>query len=97
MKAIPAILVAVLALSSLALAGDCGAPKQPASAPPVCACCEKMKAAAPTLEQLVANAKTAKDDQLLDALVAVLNKLVEERKAAQGSATPAAAPEGHQH
>ncbi len=55
-------------------------------------------AAAPNLDQLLATAKEAKGDQLLDALAAVLNKLIEERKAGQPSPTPsAAAPPAHQH
>ena len=96
-------LFAIFALPGFALAGDCCAPKPPPASPPACTCCEKMKSAAvaPTLEQLIANAKTAKDDQLLDALAAVLNRLIQERKTAQGAAPAAleapAAPPGHQH
>lgn len=97
-------LTLAVAVSSMALAADesgkcCAMPKpQP---PPSCCCCAKMQkadtAAEPNLDQLLANAKEAKGDQLLDALAAVLNKLIEDRKTAQPGATPGAAPQGHQH
>jgi len=95
-----------VAVSSMALAADepgkcCAMPKpQP---PPSCCCCAKMQktdvaAAAPSLDQLLSNAKEAKGDQLLDALAAVLNRLIEERKAVQPSPAPgAAASPAHQH
>jgi hypothetical protein len=70
--------------------------KEPA--PAGCCCCAKMQskpetAKATDMEALIEEMKTAKGDQLLDSLAAVLNKLIEERKAAQ--AAPAAP--GHQH
>jgi hypothetical protein len=70
--------------------------KEPA--PPGCCCCAKMQskpdaAKATDIETLIEQMKTAKGDQLLDSLAAVLNKLIEERKAGQ----PAAGASGHQH
>ncbi len=53
--------------------------------------------AKPSIEQLLSDAKDAKGDQRLDALAAVLKKLIEERNAAKAGSTPAAAPQGHQH
>lgn len=95
----------IVAVSSIALAADepakcCEKPK-PEPAASGC-CCMKMQKVATTesktsLDQLLAKAKDAKDDQLLDALAAVLNKLIDERKAAKSGAAPAAAPEAHQH
>lgn len=97
-----------VAAASTAFAADesgtakCCAPPKP-QPPPSCCCCAKMQKktdvaeAPPSLDQLLANAKDAKGDQLLDALAAVLNKLVEERKAAQSGSAPAPAPQEHKH
>jgi len=66
-----------------------------------CCCCCKMKsqtaAAQPTVDELLAKAKEAKGDDLLDALSAVIKKLIEERKAPASSSAPDTAPQGHQH
>ncbi len=66
-----------------------------------CCCCCKMKSqsavAQPTLDELLAKAKDAKGEDLLNALSAIINKLVEERKAGQPSGAPTAVPQGHQH
>ena len=69
---------------------------------PGCCCSRQMQkteaaAAEPSLDQLLSNVKDAKGDQLLDALAAVLNKLIDERKAAPPGSAPVTPPQGHQH
>lgn len=103
MKTMFAIFAAITAaVSTVAFAADepgkcCDKPKPEPTAS--CCCCAKAQkaAASPTLEQLVATAKDAKGDQLLEALGALINKLIEERKGMQPSPAPGAAPQGHQH
>ena len=93
-------LLTAFSLSSLAAdaPGGCCAMMKKEPAPPPACCCMKMaakpEAAAPDMDALVDQIKTAKGDQLLDTLAAVLNKLIEERKATQGK--PAEAP-AHVH
>lgn len=41
--------------------------------------------------------QTAKSDETLEALVAILNKLIQEHKAAQATPDVDAAPQEHQH
>ena len=104
MKTYPAALSLLAAFSLPSLAADapggcCAMMKKEPAPQPAC-CCMKMAAkpeaaaAAPDMDALVDQIKTAKGDQLLDTLAAVLNKLIEERKATQGK--PAEAP-AHVH
>jgi hypothetical protein len=80
--------------------GGCAMMKKKEPAPAEsCCCCKKdqAKTEAATKPQdlggLVDQLKAAKDDQLLDSLAAVLNKVIEERK----GGPKAEAPHVHQH
>lgn len=74
--------------------------KKEAAPEPACCCCKKMmsKSEGETkpadMDALLEQLKTAKGDQVIDTLAAVLNKLKAERQSTPGKAPEAPA---HQH